>query len=267
MNQNPETSCKFFLYIVFIAIILISPSCKKEKDDNGNGGSDPSPVNKEYFIDFSDGTADGWFSVDGTWIVSNNVYKVTSNQTLFANTCYFDSALSNYELEVRVRKTQGEPCNVGISFNGDPSSVGPLGNWNNTYKLIICTHNGWSIGKIKDTVFTEFEVGNSPDIIKGLSQWNIISVKVFNGQIDVFFNGVLQGSYQDNTFLSGKIGLSMFDQLYGGVAEFDYVKIREITTVKEMATKILYKPRKVYGNGMYQGDCTDCDIPDPVSVL
>ncbi len=253
-----------FINILLIVVITLSISCKKD-DDKDDNGSTPPPVN-EYVIDFTDGTAEGWIPVDGSWVVENNVYKVTSSQTYFANTCYFDSIFGNYELIVKVRKTVGEPCNIGVSFNGDPSSVGPLGNWNNTYKLIFCTHNGWSIGKIVDTVYTEFEVGNSPYIVKGLSQWNLLTVRVFNGQIDVLFNGNLQGTYQDNTFPSGRIGLTMFDQYYGGVAEFDFVRIKEITSGDIMAPMKDHKIRKVYDKGIYQGDCLDCIKPDPVKI-
>lgn len=252
-------------WIVLLCVPLALATCKKDEEDNGNGDPTP-PEPEEYYIDFSSGNAEGWFAVDGTWIVENNVYKVMSDPTLFANTCYLDSVFSGYALEVRVRKTAGEPCNIGVSFNGDPSSVGPLGNWNNTYKLIFCTHNGWSIGKIVDTAFTEFEQGNSPDIQKGPGVWNTLTVKVFNGTIEVFFNGIFQGSYLDDTFPSGKIGLSMFDEFYGGVAEFDYVKIipLEAKDVPMQPTQPWVRP--VFQAGSYQGDCPSCRPAAVVSL-
>jgi PKD repeat protein len=208
-----------------------------------------------FFNDFKSGNADNWIPVDGQWFVEDNVYKVTSNNILYANTCYFDKDFSDFIFEVKARKTEGLTCNIGIAFRGDPSSVTPLGNWNSTYKLILCTDARWSIGKLVNGSYEEFKWGVSNEANTGMGEWNVLKVICANGNIDVFFNDAKQGSFYDTTFLSGKVGITMYDQYFSGKAEFDYVRLS--TTLKNYTFGPIDQPefRRRYSSGSNRGDC------------
>ena len=235
--------------------IIILFACKKDNNDD-NGNIDPPPVTDTgFYNDFSNDTADNWIPVDGQWFVEDNVYKVTSNNILYANTCYFDKDFSDFIFEVKARKTEGLTCNIGIAFRGDPDSVTPLGNWNSTYKLILCTDARWSIGKLVNGSYEEFEWGVSNEANTGMGEWNVLKVICANGNIDVFFNDAKQGSFYDTTFLSGKVGITMYDQYFSGKAEFDYVRLS--TTLKNYTFGPIDQPefRRKYSASSNRGDC------------
>ena len=105
INNNPEKiqvmSRKTIYYNLLILsmlslFIIILSACKKDNNDD-NGNIDPPPVTDTgFYTDFSNDTAENWVPVDGQWFVEDNVYKVTSNNILYANTCYFDKDFSDF---------------------------------------------------------------------------------------------------------------------------------------------------------------------------
>lgn len=221
-------------------LILFAFACKKDdnKDDDPPPPPPPVPSDTVYFNDFSGGTALGWIPVYGNWLVENDVYKVTHDTNIYAMTCALDTVLSDYIFEVKLRKISGEIFNVGIIFNGDPNLITPLGNWGNSYKLVIGTNRWWSFGKLVENLYHEiFKESNNADLKPGMGTWNVIRVVVSGGKIEVVFNGVSQGTFNDNTHTSGHAGISMFDQFYLGEGEFDYVMISKIPDDYEFPAK------------------------------
>ena len=180
---------------------------------------------------FEDGVADNWVPVTGNWTVVNNFYQV-SNATHTYTSSYYDNEYSNYEYEVKMRKNSGSSNLMGLWFNGDPTVIDPDGRWMNGYRLVIGTSSDWQrwcFGKYVNGSFTYLNPWvTSPDIIPGYSQWNVLKVVFSDGYIDIFFNGVLQGSYFDDTFLSGKVAVLMYDGGANGQADYDYAMLNPI---------------------------------------
>jgi hypothetical protein len=174
---------------------------------------------------FEDGVADNWVPVTGNWTVANNFYQV-SNDSYKYTSSYYDNEYSNYEYEVKMRKNSGSSNLMGLWFNGDPTVIDPDGKWMNGYRLVIGTSSDWQrwcFGKYVNGNFTYLNPWEtSPDLIPGYSQWNVLKVVFSDGYIDIFFNGVLQGTYFDDTFLSGKVGVLMYDSGTNGQADYDY---------------------------------------------
>jgi hypothetical protein len=206
-----------------------------------------------FYENFDDGVADNWIPVSGNWSVTGGTYSAMSNLDFFANTCYYNEDYSSFEYEVRLRKLEGETCNVGLWFNGTPENQ-TNGTWNNGYKLVYCTEGDWNLGKFSEGNFSYFQDWiSSNNLNTGIGSWNIIKIVFNNGYIDVFINGVLEGSYYDNTFISGKIGLQMYDGSYSGAGEFDYVSLTTLT--KDYVFGEINQPPV---RNIYTGDGSNC---------
>ncbi|MEA3478841.1 MAG: hypothetical protein U9R60_11720 [Bacteroidota bacterium] len=220
-------------------LILFAFACKKDDNNDEDPPPPPPPVPSDtvYFNDFSGGLTLGWIPIYGNWVVENEVYKVTHDTNLYAMTCALDTVLTDYIFEVRLRKISGEIFNVGIIFNGDPNLITPLGNWRDSYKLVIGTNKWWNLSKLYENLHNNIAEGTSEALNPGMGTWNVVRVVVSGGKIEVVFNGVSQGTFNDNTHTSGHAGISMFDQFYLGEGEFDYIMISRIPDDYEFPAK------------------------------
>ena len=130
---------------------------KLEVKDSGsltNTTTNSVEVTGGFFENFENGIAFNWIAGEGDWSISDNCYHVLSGSDHYANTSYYNNDFSNFEYEVKMRKTTGGFCNIGIYFNGDPSEITAIGNWTNVYKLVYCTDGQWELGKLVNQQFT-----------------------------------------------------------------------------------------------------------------
>ncbi len=206
---------------------------------------------------FEDGVADNWIPVTGHWTVANNYYQV-SNDSYKYTSSYYDNEYSNYEYEVKMRKNSGSSNLMGLWFNGDPTAIAGDGKWLNGYRLVIGTSSNWQrwcLGKYVGGNFTYLqEWETSTDLIPGYSQWNVLKVVFSNGYMDIYFNGVLQGTYFDETFLNGKVGVLMYDASTNGQADYDYAMLNP------MADNYTFgKVEQNVIRNIYSGDSEICD--------
>jgi len=195
--------------------------------------------------DFEDGVADNWLPVTGTWSVAGGTYNVVSG-SLVENSSYYNEDFTNYDFEVSMRKTVGSSYDAGVFFSGDPSSYNTWGYWDNAYNLEYNLGGDWYIVKWEAGGFTWIQGWtNSPDLNTGLGVWNDLRVVFADGNMDIYFNGILQGSYFDNTFLSGKVGVCMYETV--GEAEFDNITLTELAKGYTFGEVNQSKYRDVYG--------------------
>jgi Zn-dependent metalloprotease len=201
--------------------------------------------------DFSN-NADEWTPIQGNWSVSGGAYAVSTGSTL-VSTSALNNPLSNYEYEARMRKVSGEPYTMGLIFNGDPSTLNDDGTWANCYMLLYQCDGQWVFYKIENSIWTTIKSwGISSDIAQEIGIWNTIKVVYANGYIDILFNGINQGSFFDNTFTNGQVGLLMYDPSVGQ-AEFDYFTLLPISSTynfglnKNNTNQIKYQD----GSGLY----------------
>lgn len=213
-----------------------------------------------FFEDFSDGVADNWIPVTGNWSVPANTYNVSSSSDYLVNTSYYNQDFSNFEVEVKMRKTSGGSCGLGVLFNGNPDNLTSIGDWINYYHFYYCAESAsWNIScrTSESNWYFIQEWVESPDLNTGIGAWNVLRVVFADGYMDVYFNGVLQGSYYDSTFSSGKIGLKMFDNNYAGNAEYDYVSVMPLSKGYTFG-KVDHNPFRT----IYEGEgpsCYDCN--------
>jgi len=180
-----------------------------------------------YYEDFSTNSAINWVPVNGNWSTANNNYLVSSSTTEMS-TSYFDKVFSFFELEVKVTKISGENDNISIFFNGDPSTVGSSGNWDNGYKFTYGSGD-WQLSKVKNGDWSSIKGWTSSYSLNNkLGEWNIVKIVRTPNYIDIYINGSLQRSLYDTTLISGKIGVCMYDKYKNGQAKFDYVSIKQL---------------------------------------
>ena len=175
--------------------------------------------------DFSDGVADNWLVRDGTWSVTNRQYAVQSAARK-CSSVYYNATFDDFVFEARMMKASGASTdNLGLFFRGDPSQVDADGNWWNGYKVFFGSGD-WQLSRfVNGTRYALINWTSSPELTNGFGAWNTLKVACNQGTIQVFINGALQGTAQDSTFSSGKVGLTMFDSDMSGEARFDAVSL------------------------------------------
>jgi len=210
------------------------------------------------FDDFTGTTAANWVPVTGSWTVADGLYKVSSNNYEYS-TSYYNANFAKFNTEVKIRKNTGTSNHVGVCY-GDPSQITEDGIWSSSIKIAIGTADDWqrwSVYKYVDG--TDVAIQSwvvSSDINAGPSAWNVIKIVFDAGYYDFYFNGILQGSYYDNTILNGKIGLLMYDTDTAGQADIDYVSISDMSKSYTFGKINQDKLRKVYTDPVYANGIT-----------
>lgn len=179
---------------------------------------------------FEDGVADGWTGIDGIWTVADSVYTVASDSLGVSTTVFGTPMTGNYIMEAKLRKTVGSIYNFGIVMNGDSSSLTYEGDWNDCAMLLITTSGSYQFAVSVGGVWSGSGWTSSADIVTGLGSWNTLKVIVdnSNNNYHVFINGVYQTTVNNNSLTEGSIGLKMYDNMFAGLGEFDYVKVSPI---------------------------------------
>jgi len=201
--------------------------------------------------DFEDGVVDNWAPVNGNWSVAGGSYSGQLAGTE-AISSYFNANFSDFHLAVSVRNniTDG---NVGIYFNGDPTILTSTGAWANTYQLVYYQSGNWNlITKINgESIIIADQI--SADLNLEPGEWNILEVNFSQGYIDISFNFIYQGSYYDNTYSTGKVGLRSWQ----GSPDFGAVLLTPLSDGYVFG-KVNQNPvRNVYsGEG---SNCKDCN--------
>jgi len=175
--------------------------------------------------DFSDNQAGHWVSVNGNWIATNQQFEVTSGSEK-TSSVYYDAPYSDFVFEARMVKTAGSSTdNLGFFFNGDPSQTDASGNWLNGYKVFFGIGE-WQLSKFVAGSRSTLQ-GWTPGFTlnNGLGRWNKLRVSYAVDTIQVYINDILQGTFTDTTFRSGKLGLTLFDDSQAGVGAFDDVAV------------------------------------------
>lgn len=275
---------KVRILLIFMALLSVSLSAQniepynlRASVDQSNGKIDLSwqhiETDNNLNEDFSDGIADNWIAVQGTWYVSSGLLKAIRNDENRSTTAYYMGEYNNATIEAKFRKPAGDRCGLGIYFAADPSSLDGvgLGAWNSGYQFYFCygdTSDGinakWNLRKfiggsasfIQD--FTE-----TPDLNPELGDWNILKIVFADGNMDVYINNVLQGTFFDDSYSYGKVGINVYDFFGTGNAEIDYVKINKTKKGYAFGKVIQPKVRNIYSandEGIY------CDCVEPVVI-
>ncbi len=218
---------------------------------------DYNPASGSAFADEQfDQASSQWQSTSGTWNVSGGSYNVATENLLSAS--YSNQDFSNFELEARMRKTNGSTYNIGLYFNGDPTHAESDLEWLNTYKFVYTTDGKWKfIKNIDGSCNVLQEYISSSAIITSLNSWNVLKVVCQDGYIDLYINSVKVGSYFDQTFMRGKVGVAVYDGTNAGSAEIDYVKVSPISRAYEFAPITEPVAIKVYDSPVDQNYSND----------
>jgi len=192
-----------------------------------------APINGIY-EDFEDGTALNWAYTSGDWFVSNywGFYAFHGdNYTKEATGTFYNCRFSNFDLEVEMMKNDESLGSYGLFFCADPSVQDDLGLYLNTYYLVITTNGYWNLhARVNGELILIQSDILSPDLLTGLGVMNTARIAFADGNMDIYFNGVFQGSYYDDNFFGGKLGAFIYDTTLNHSGEVNYVNISPITS-------------------------------------
>ncbi|MBU2652121.1 MAG: T9SS type A sorting domain-containing protein [Bacteroidetes bacterium] len=215
-------------------------------------------IDEEFLYD-----ANNWIPVTGEWTIDPGAY-VAENQGLKSATTFYNYNFSGFDLEVKMKKSQGSDCNAGIYFHGDPSEINNNGNWMNGYHLIVCNNGNYNIVLYENGSYYFIQaITFSANLNTGAGSYNTVRIIRDNGYIEVFFNGFLEGTWYDDTYNSGKIGLKLYDDSPGaGKGYFDYVKINPVSDGYTFQPVNPSKYRKAFSENNDCADCSSCTSED-----
>ena len=210
-----------------------------------------------FYEDFTDSIADNWIPVTGNWNVSNNTYNVTRT-TQDVSSSYYNYDFSNFEYEIKAKKNGGDSCNISMYFNGNPDNLDTYGDWMDAYCLSYCTNSTWKLSKIVNGNWIDIVGWTYSSAINTGYNWNIVKVQYVNGYINVFINNISLGSYFDDTFPSGKIGVKMYDSYSNTVdlASFDYISLTNLSNTTNSYTFNVAEPNN-YRYITSSGNCNN----------
>ncbi len=208
-------------------------------------------IDEEFIYD-----ANNWIPVTGDWYIDPGEY-VAENIDYQTASSFYNYNFSGFDMEVKMKKNTGNECNVGIYFHGDPSNINNNGGWMNGYHLIICSDGRYNIVLFENGSPTFIQnITISPNLNTGLNNYNTVRIARENGYIEVYFNGIYENTWYDDTYNSGKIGLKLYDpSAGGGLGFFDFVKISPVTD--GFAFQPVNQPeyRKYFAE---TGECANC---------
>jgi len=176
-----------------------------------------------FVEDFNDNVADGWVDDGPHWSVGNGVYFLDCPNYDYFHSYYDPFDYSNFEYSVDQRMVDtgnvSDTYDRGIYFRSQGGSADDCYYWivQNDAAYYFRVYTGGTYSSINGTM---------PSFITGVGNWNTLMADAVNDGLNFYVNGVLDFSYTDNTWGSGKVGL--FGQgsgIYDHNYEYDNVML------------------------------------------
>jgi PKD repeat protein len=161
----------------------------------------------------------------------------------------YDMMVGDFIFEVTCRETQDEISQVGIIFSGTPEPLYDNYYWYTGYGYTVSTNTGsglYLFGRQDPNVnfvnIVDWTQNNN--INWGIGAWNTLKVMRTGGNVELYVNGVSLGSWFDNTYTQGYIGICMKAPGLDGYAEF-----KDFSLAVSDNESRAFKHFKVYRNG------------------
>ncbi len=219
-----------------------------------------------YSENFNDGYGEYFIPHTGAWYAYDDHYIGFHNGNAISST-YINYNFSNFEMEVDLKRINGDDCSLGVYFNGNPNSMYANGEWRNTYSLVYCSDDtpSWKFEKIQNGNWITLQNWTNSEFINpGIDVWNTLKVISDNGRFDIFFNDVFHGSFYDSTFSSGKVAIKMEDYSTDGLMNVDDFSIKYIDTPLNTEGFLHYN---IYRDGILIGTSTNASYVDQLPTF
>ncbi|MFW9784540.1 MAG: DUF2341 domain-containing protein, partial [Candidatus Heimdallarchaeota archaeon] len=196
---------------------------------NENAGTPPTNRSKiyDYYDDFtqSDGPADGWNVISGTWSVINNEYRENSG-VADRRSLLNSYSVENASIEVRI-KNVGASFGVGILFRYSNSSnfyCAGIGFWDREIAYGEYTDDSWGI-----PVYDGVDESNLVS-----DQWYNLKVDAIGSQYKIYLDDQLRIEDTDTSHLNaGQIGFLTWTTV---PSYYDDLKIRLLVATQPSLT-------------------------------
>lgn len=156
--------------------------------------------------------ATGWSPVNGTWKVASGYYQTAGVYGKYATSKHSNSyGVLTYT--AKLKRTGNENQSQSLWFNGAPTPINSVGNWNNGYFFGVVNSKYFLIGMMDGgtwyPLMTEWTYSSAIS-----STWNTLKV-TYNkstGFVQFFINGTKVANGTFGTFTSGAVGLGMYQE-------------------------------------------------------
>lgn len=180
-------------------------------------GNSSFKFNEQFTTDLSN-----WSQVYGSWsVVSGSAYVAGSSSQAWYSIAYKNGSFDDFDYNVKLRTTGTN--DVGLYLRGDTSSLSGSKDWYSGYWFGYQNSGDFYIGYMYHGKWTNLYFGNASSVIKS-NDWNVLRAVFVGSNLDFYINGTLVYFAQDNTILSGQVGIEFFDGS-GGTLEVDYATL------------------------------------------
>jgi len=178
----------------------------------------------DFNEDFNDGIADNWANDgSGRWSVTGGYYRMTGNGAGTFRGSQYNADYCDFVYQAKVRKTAGTTtAPMGLFFRSNH----PIPTSGSGYLFNIDTTGYYSLWKTtsgSETALVSWT--SSASLNTGLNAWNILKVEARGSTIKIYANGTLLNTVSDPSYLSGKLGVTAYDQSAApsSTVEYDFV--------------------------------------------
>jgi len=180
-------------------------------------GNNSFKFNEQFTTDLNN-----WNQVYGSWsVVNESAYVAGSSSQAWYSIAYKNGSFDNFDYNVKLRTTGAS--DVGLYLRGDTSSLSGSKDWYSGYWFGYQNSGDFYIGYMYHGKWTNLYFGSAGSIIKP-NDWNVLRAVFVGPKLDFYINGTLVYFTQDNTILSGQVGIEYFDGS-GGTLEVDYATL------------------------------------------
>ncbi|HML53207.1 MAG TPA: DUF1080 domain-containing protein [Solidesulfovibrio magneticus] len=180
-------------------------------------GNSSYKFNEQFTTDMSN-----WNQVYGSWsVVNESAYVAGSSSQAWHSIAYKNGSFDDFDYNVKLRTTGTN--DVGLYLRGDTSSLSSSKDWYSGYWFGYQNSGDFYVGYMYHGKWTNLYFGNASSVIKP-NDWNILRAVFVGSSLDFYINGTLVYFTQDNTILSGQVGIEFFDGS-GGTLEVDYATL------------------------------------------
>ena len=185
--------CILLVFIPFISSLSLQFNQKQSQQTNLHKVSKFEIIDEEIF------KPSNWIARGGCWDFSKKI--ITARGVGYHPIAYFKKeSYTDFEFEIRLRLLTDEDGLYGMVFRLDEKKdVG--------YIFAVWPNGSYSFARLDDGFAHQTGGGQATYLKDQLKTWNRLKVIARGTKFDLYINGNLLVTMEDNSFQSGKVGL------------------------------------------------------------
>lgn len=177
---------------------------------SGTAWSSPLPFTLGFDSQFN-GSATGWVSHTGTWLIDTN-YLYTNPSTTDISSASNTTTYKNLDYQARIMRTGCDGCANMIIVRGTPgtASTNPGNNWDSGYRFQITRNGFYSVFRLDSASGVQLQGWTTTAAVNQGDAWNTLRVVANGNSFSFYINGTLVWAGTDSTYSTGRVGVGMY---------------------------------------------------------